>query len=597
MFLKLKQNLPAIILFLFFAFLYIYTAVPGVYDGDSGEIAAAVNQLGLAHPTGFPLYMFSGKLFTLLVPIRDVAYRLNIFSSLLTASALVFFYYTLKNLDNSSFSSITASFILGLGRNTIWSNAGTARVYALSLLFASILFFIFSKWRKKQKTNYLYLYGFTWGLSMGTHALMLTMAIPFIYMLWQARRVIKERISILAKTILLTLIPAIQYLYLFFAYKRNTTINWGDLSSWDGFVYYITQRQYANKFFATDFSGFFSKLGSLLTGEFTIIFFPIVIIGLIVLYRKDRKLFIMLTATGLINIVIMLGYGKESDLPLLFRYLFIIYLLLAVITTFGLDFLASQIKEVKSVRLRFALLFGIIFGLVLIPAKANFRLNNRHQNYIVVDLAANILKTVPPNALLITAGDNITGSLWYLQSLEHRRDIIIVSRGLLERDWYVKNLNQNYPDTVSSSMLDIQAPKQRLVKLVSDNIASRPVYLTFLYLNLNSLFSDYHIVPEGITYGIRVNPPDITTVKTRNEELWQSYALRNLDNFNGSPIIEANVNDYAVALNNLAFYYNNVGLLDEAQKVLEQALTIPSVDQSIVKKNLEAIAKKKLNKK
>src|SRR3989344_7583880 len=129
--LKLKQNFPALILFLFFASLYIYTATPGVYDGDSGEIAAAVNTLGLAHPTGFPLYMMTGKLFTLLVPIGDVAYRLNIFSALLTAAALIFVYYTLRNLGNSPFASLTASFVLGLGRNTIWHNGGMANVYAL----------------------------------------------------------------------------------------------------------------------------------------------------------------------------------------------------------------------------------------------------------------------------------------------------------------------------------------------------------------------------------------------------------------------------------------------------------------------------------
>src|SRR3989344_8052000 len=191
--LKLKQNFPALILFLFFASLYIYTAAPGVYDGDSGELAAAVNTLGLAHPTGFPLYMLSGKLFTLLVPIGDVAYRLNIFSAFLTVSALVFVYYTLKNLGNSSFSSITASIVLGLGKNTIWSNATTARVYALSLLLTVILLFIFSKWRKEQKTKYLCWYGFIWGLSLGTHALMLIMGLPLLLMLWEARETIKKR--------------------------------------------------------------------------------------------------------------------------------------------------------------------------------------------------------------------------------------------------------------------------------------------------------------------------------------------------------------------------------------------------------------------
>ena len=58
---RLKQTIPAIMLFVFFFSLYVYTSAPDVHDGDSGEFATAVNELGLAHSTGFPLYMLIGK--------------------------------------------------------------------------------------------------------------------------------------------------------------------------------------------------------------------------------------------------------------------------------------------------------------------------------------------------------------------------------------------------------------------------------------------------------------------------------------------------------------------------------------------------------
>ena len=49
------------------------TAAPTVLPGDSGEFQFAAPLLGLAHPTGYPLYLILGKLWTVLVPWGDVA--------------------------------------------------------------------------------------------------------------------------------------------------------------------------------------------------------------------------------------------------------------------------------------------------------------------------------------------------------------------------------------------------------------------------------------------------------------------------------------------------------------------------------------------
>lgn len=348
---EFKQNAPAVILFVFFTVLYIYTAAPGVYDGDSGEIAAAVNTLGLAHPTGFPLYMLTGKLFTLLMPVKDVAYRLNIFSALLTAGALVFIYYALRNLGNSPFASLVALFVLGLGRNTIWRNSGNANVYTISLLLASALMLILSKWSKERKIKYLYLYGFIWGLSLGSHSIMVIMGAPFLLMLWLSREELKEKISVIAKTVLVTIFPTIQYIYLPLAYKGNSMVNWGSMSTFNDFVYYITQRQYGNKIFSRTFSetlDFFEKTLGLLTTEFTIIFFSLTILGLITLYKKNKILLAAIIMVIMMNLGMLLAYGKwEVDLLILPRYLFISYSVLTIGLAVGLDKITTWVKTKK----------------------------------------------------------------------------------------------------------------------------------------------------------------------------------------------------------------------------------------------------------
>src|SRR6266542_808761 len=60
-------------LFLVAGALYVYTLAPTVLPGDYAEFQMCAAILGIPHPTGYPLYILLGKVFTLL-PVGDVAY-------------------------------------------------------------------------------------------------------------------------------------------------------------------------------------------------------------------------------------------------------------------------------------------------------------------------------------------------------------------------------------------------------------------------------------------------------------------------------------------------------------------------------------------
>ena len=70
---------------------YVVTLAPDVLPGDSGEFQLAVPLLGIVHPTGYPLYLLLGRLFTLL-PVASIAYRVNLFSAASAALAVGAFY-------------------------------------------------------------------------------------------------------------------------------------------------------------------------------------------------------------------------------------------------------------------------------------------------------------------------------------------------------------------------------------------------------------------------------------------------------------------------------------------------------------------------
>ena len=81
---KRTDTLIAAGLFLGSLVLYIRTLAPSLLFGDSAEFQTIAHTLGIGHPTGYPVYVLLARLFTLL-PIGEVAYRVNLFSAFCAA--------------------------------------------------------------------------------------------------------------------------------------------------------------------------------------------------------------------------------------------------------------------------------------------------------------------------------------------------------------------------------------------------------------------------------------------------------------------------------------------------------------------------------
>jgi hypothetical protein len=75
---------PLIVFILLFG-VYWRTLLPGTVGGDAGEMQYAGPLLALVHPTGQPLYVLIGKLWSVLIPIGTVAYRMNLLAAFCAA--------------------------------------------------------------------------------------------------------------------------------------------------------------------------------------------------------------------------------------------------------------------------------------------------------------------------------------------------------------------------------------------------------------------------------------------------------------------------------------------------------------------------------
>ncbi len=119
---------------------YFTTMAPTVGQHDTFEFQVLSYQLGIAHPTGYPLYVMLGKLFTFL-PVGNVAYRVNISSALFGSSSVVLLYGVIKLLTRDCCASLLAALSFGFSF-AFWSQAVEAEVYALNALFVCAICYL-----------------------------------------------------------------------------------------------------------------------------------------------------------------------------------------------------------------------------------------------------------------------------------------------------------------------------------------------------------------------------------------------------------------------------------------------------------------------
>ena len=86
--------------FIAFVF-YLFTIAPSVIQIDTGELAAVQCTLGIAHPTGYPLFTIMGYFFSLIpLPLTKI-FQLNLLAAIYCSTAVSIFTFTSKMvLDN-----------------------------------------------------------------------------------------------------------------------------------------------------------------------------------------------------------------------------------------------------------------------------------------------------------------------------------------------------------------------------------------------------------------------------------------------------------------------------------------------------------------
>ena len=188
---KLEYLISGLIFLITFA-VYFSTMAPTVSFWDTGEFIATSHILGVPHPPGSPLFLLVGKFFSLIPISSDIAFRVNIFSPIISALTISLLFLICNQFidridpnDNKFFkmwSSLTASLTFAF-THSHWFNAVETEVYAFSGFMTALVVFLIMRWSQKIHDSnhiiYLILISYIIGLATGLHLLNL-LTIPFI---------------------------------------------------------------------------------------------------------------------------------------------------------------------------------------------------------------------------------------------------------------------------------------------------------------------------------------------------------------------------------------------------------------------------------
>ena len=153
--------------------IYLWAAPPGLYWLDSGELSSAAVSLGVAHPTGFPLFCLLGKAASL-VPLGELAFRVDLLSAACGAGAIYGLYRILcRWLGESGAATAGAVFgaLLPAMGLTFFRESSVAEVYApTALLLVLALGLIVRVVERDARACDGLALGLVLGLSLGLHA-------------------------------------------------------------------------------------------------------------------------------------------------------------------------------------------------------------------------------------------------------------------------------------------------------------------------------------------------------------------------------------------------------------------------------------------
>jgi hypothetical protein len=605
---------------LFSFIIYILTASRTVSFIDAGELATVASTLGIAHPTGYPLFTLL-SFFVTNIPLGiSTIFKLNLFAAFLCAVGVFFFFQflvfftteftttnsKLETRNSKLFPAMCGTLLLAFSE-TYWSQAVAIEVYSLHVLFLSLNLLLFTKAMHASgmanEKKYLLAFAFVLGLSFTNHLTTILLAPAFLFLFFKTFGFTKETWQKIFMMALPFLLGLSVYWYLPFRSSQNPLYDWGNPETFERFFWHARGKQFSVWFFSSmevakqQFGYFVSRVPT----EFAYVALPIALLGIIFL-RKNKRILLF---TSLLFVSCVL-YSINYDIHDIDSYFLLAYFTVAIWSAFGIKFLLEKFSSKKQASLNRKLALGFLV-VCLLPLPLHYSMNDKSENFLVEDYATNMFASLDSNAIIISyQWDYFVSASYYFQTIEQwRNDVAVIDKELLRRSWYFLQLKQHYPWLVERSQKEIDAFLIELDKFehnipynyqtienafrgmissfISKNYAERPVYVT---PEIEAEYTQgYQRIPSGLAFRLlrEGEPhPKILPIK---------FSIRNAAT-NG-PMEELIWDLYARSYFHQAMYCSRKQEFENAMQLVNEALKLQPEKRELValKERLKAVMK------
>jgi len=413
-------SLAAVAVFGVALVVYVRTLLPGVSVGDWAEMQWIPAQLGIPHPTGYPLYVLLGKAFSL-IPLGSLAFRAELLSAVAAAGAAATAVLIAARLGVRPVIALAAGLALAV-TGELWLEATYSEMNGFHLLLMAAVIHRAIVWRAERRDRDLLLGALLAGLSLSNHVLAATVVpIVILFVLVDARSRIRERPVLLLQAAGLVVVGLTPYLFLPLRGLFGPAAIYGKFLTWDGISSLVTGADLRSQMHFTsaeDLGKAWNDIPPIL-GQFrdraNLVFVVGGLIGAGIQVVRDRWLAAMLLLIVAVNVFFFANYVGDLDHYLLVTWLaFTIWLAIAAETL-----VAWLERRIPSL----AVAPGpaiLVLALPLAIGAANWPAYDESGNHVGEEFAQAVFTALPPHAVLLTYWDALT-NLGYVHCVDGQR--------------------------------------------------------------------------------------------------------------------------------------------------------------------------------
>ena len=463
------RKLPPLILVCALSAIYLRTLAPGLTwanDGsDGGDLIAAAATGGIAHPTGYPLYLLLARGFQFL-PLGSLAFRTNLMSAVaaVLAALLIYQILALPRLSSSRApawpSGLAAAFAFGLAP-LVWSQAVVTEIYTLqACLLASILFLYARPSLNLDRKQLDCWRGFVLGLALSNQ--IITVLFLPVALLMGSLEDKSESVALsepgrswfgnlrfdgaaLSRQLAFLGLGISPYLLIPLWAFADPPVNWGNAVTPARLWWLVSGGEYQSYYLQFNPPVVWERIQSfagLMIQQFGLPGLALGLIGLILFGRRSR-LYILTAWIALVSLAFAVLYGSKDS----YVYLIPVLMSFAVWVGMGLAGLAASLGSRLPV-------WGLALGLIVIGyfvirpvtylAEVDASTDRRAESF-----GKEVLSGAPENAIIFAGGDRAVFALWYFHfALGQRPDLAVLAEDLLHYDWYQENIRSTYPSLI-----------------------------------------------------------------------------------------------------------------------------------------------------